>query len=240
MLSFTRRFILSFATAAFLSPIPAMAQDKTIMLDFVVLNRGADLEDRLEYEQLIRPVTQRHGMSVLHQYNLDAHLGGSLKNAARLLIWEMDSPAALQAVLEDPDYIPHTDRRDDIHNMRALTLYMGGSAQDEGQVSDAAVLVDLVVMNDGFGAEERAAYEALIEPIAAKHGLTRIATFPIGAKANGRGPDDPLQLNLWRVEDPAGLQALFADPEFAAHVDRRNQLHDFDELTLFLASPGDR
>ena len=238
MLSMTRRLFSAVATAALLMPGVAFAQEKTIMLDFVVLNNGVELQERIDYEELIRPVTERHGMSVLHRYNLDAHLDGALEDAARLLIWEMDSPAALQAVLEDPEYVPHTGQRDEIHNMRALTIYMGGSAQDEGQITDTAVLVDLVVMNDGFGAEERAEYEASIEPIAARHGLTKIATFPIGAKAAGRGPETPLQLNLWRVEDPAGLQALFADPEFATHVDRRNELHNFDELTLFLASPG--
>ena len=238
MLSMTRRFFSTLAAAALLTPGAAIAQERTIMLDFVVLNNGVELQERIDYEELIRPVTERHGMSVLHRYNLDAHLDGMLENASRLLIWEMDSPAALQAVLEDPEYVPHTGQRDEIHNMRALTIYMGGSAQDEGQITDAAVLVDLVVMNEGFGAEERAEYEASIEPIAERHGLTKIATFPIGARAAGRGPEEPLQLNLWRVEDPAGLQALFADPEFATHIDRRNELHNFDELTLFLASPG--
>lgn len=238
MLSITRRFFSVLAAAAFMMPAVALAEDKTIMLDFVVLNPSAELQDRLDYEKLIEPVTNRHGMKVLHKYNIETHLGGKLENVSRLLIWEMDNPTALQKVLEDPDYIPHVDRRDGIHNMRALTIYMGGSTQDEGQISDTAVLVDLVVMNEGFGAKERAEYEAQIEPIAERYGITKTATFPIGAKANGRGPETPLQLNLWRIKDPAGLQELFADKEFAKHLNRRNQLHNFNELTLLLASPG--
>ena len=122
MLSMTRRFFSTLAAAALLTPGAAVAQERTIMLDFVVLNNGVELQERIDYEELIRPVTERHGMSVLHRYNLDAHLDGMLENASRLLIWEMDSPAALQAVLEDPEYVPHTGQRDEIHNMRALTI----------------------------------------------------------------------------------------------------------------------
>jgi len=45
-------------------------------------------------------------------------------------------------------------------------------------------------------------------------------------------------INLWRVEDPAGLEALFADPEFEKVKELRNRLHNFDELTLFMGQPG--
>ena len=150
----------------------------------------------------------------------------------------MPDPSALQAVLNDAEYKTHISKRDSIHNMRDLGLYIAKDQMDKGPVSDAAVLVDLVVMNEGFGAKERAEYEAAIEPIAAKHGLIKVATYPVIQKANGVGPDSALQLNLWSVADPKGLEALFADPEFAKLTDMRNKLHNFDELTLFMATPS--
>ena len=239
MKNFTRRFLLGTATALLIAGTSAAsAMDKFILFDFVELNDGMTVEDRTAYENDVQPILTRYGLNERHGYNLMAHLGGKMENAVRLKVWEMPDPSALQAVLDDSEYKTHVDKRDAIHNMRDLSLYIAKDQMDKGPITDAAVLVDLVVMNKGFGSEERAEYEAAIEPIAAKHGLTKIATYPVLQKANGIGPDDALQLNLWRVADPKGLEALFGDPEFAKLTDMRNKLHNFDELTLFMASPN--
>ncbi len=194
MLSLARRLFSVVAAVVFFTPVATLANDKTVLLDFGVLNNGVKLQERNDYEKLIRLDTERHGISVLH-----------------------------------------TGRPNEIKSMRALTIYMVSSAFEERLIIDAALLVDLVMRNDRLGAEERAEHLASIELIAAKCGFFRMASFPFSAKAAGRGPEEPPQLNLWRVEDPAGLQTLFANPEFAAFSERRSELHNFDKLTLFLA-----
>ena len=219
------------------SPVPAVAAEKFVMLDFIVLNDGADLSDRLAYEGNIKPIAKKYGMKPIHAYNLQ-HLDGKIKKASRLVLWQLQDPSAVVKLTNDKEYQSHVPGRNEIHNMQDLTLYMSNAVLDSGQITDKAVLVDLVVLNEGITKAERDAYEDSIAPITAKHGINKVANFEIQQKMNGAGPEKPLRLNLWTLDDPKGLQSLFADPEFAKVEKERNRVHDFSQLTLFIGQPA--
>ncbi|SHH80907.1 DUF1330 domain-containing protein [Cognatishimia maritima] len=212
----------------------ASAQDeKVYLIDFVVMNDGFDLKERNAYEAEIAPIAGDYGMAVIHSYNLTAHLSGTMSDAVRLNVWELPSPSAMQAVINDPRYAAGVPRRDEIHDMESLTLYMASSDETGQQVADKPVLIDLVVLNEGQEAAARDAYEMKVASIAAKYGFEQVASFPVIQKIAGVGPEQPMRLNLWSLQDPAGMQKLGADPEYVALENERNAIHDFSQLTLF-------
>ncbi len=222
------------ATAAIGIATPSLANDKVYLIDFVILNEGSDISDRDRYEERIAPMAARTGLSVIKSVNLLQHLNGGIQEAVRLNIWEMESPANMQALMQDAQYQAEIPTRDAIHNMKDLSLYLATETADNGGLGEGMVLVDLVVMNDGYGAAERDAYEAKVAPIAAQYGMELAAAYTIDQKLNGAATDDALRLNLWSVADPAAMQDLNGDPAYQALADERNRLHDFSQLTLFM------
>lgn len=96
------------------------------------------------------------------------------------------------------------------------------------------VLVDLVVMNPGYGIEEREAYEAAVLPIAQQYNMERIGTYDIVQHLGGKA-EDAIRLNLWSIPNTESIQVLGQDEAYQALEDTRNELHDFNQLTLYTA-----
>ncbi len=222
------------ATAAISFATPSLADNKLNLIDFVIMNEGSDIADRDQYEQRIAPMAERTGLSIVRSVDLVQHLNGGIPRAVRLNIWEMESAANMQALMQDPEYQAEIPTRDAIHNMKDLSLYLATETTNNGGLGTGMVLVDLVVMNDGYGAAERDAYEAKVAPIAAQYGMELAAAYTIDEKLNGAATDDALRLNLWSVSDPAAMAELNTDPAYQALADERNRLHDFSQLTLFM------
>lgn len=177
------------------------------LIDFVVLNDGAQIAERSAYEETLEPIAARHGAEVIHSYDIAAHLAGPMEDSVRLNVWQFADPATLGKVNNDPDYAEIIPERDRVHDLDRLTLYMAQPIVDGGRIEDGVILVDLVVLNDGFEAEDRDAYEAKMAPIAAKYGFTIHSAFALMQKIDGEGPAQASRLNLWTGQDRPGWSA---------------------------------
>lgn len=100
--------------------------------------------------------------------------------------------------------------------------------------TEELVLVDLVVMNPGYDMADREAYEAVILQIAQRYDMEPIASYNIVQHLNGKA-EDAIKLNLWSIPNPEAIQALGQDDDYQALESTRNQLHDFNQLTLYTA-----
>lgn len=227
----------SLSVATVLSGASIAAAEQVNLIDFVVLNNGIDVSERDAYEAALKPIAAKYGAKVGHSYDLVAHLAGQMASAMRINVWELDDLSALGAVDQDAEYKAMIPDRDRIHDLSALTLYTGRETSNAGPITQGFVLVDLVVMNDGFGATERDSYEARMAPLAQRYGYTIRASYEIDQKIGGDGPENPLRLILWHGDNPDALGALTKDPEYMSLEDERQKLFDFSQLSLFMATP---
>ena len=216
---------------------PLHAGVATNLIDFVVLKDGHGIEERNTYEFKMSPIAAKYGAKIIHSYDITSHLSGPLKEAVRVNVWKMPNAAAFKKIGSDSAYQALVASRDLIHDMKKLTLYMGNEIQNNGPIKDGVILVDLVVMKDGYGNKERDVYESKMAPLAAKYGFEIAASYAINKKLGGAGPQRPLRLNLWRVKDPSTMKKLSADADYIALASIRNEIHDFSKLTMFYAQP---
>lgn len=219
---------------------PAHAQSKANLIDFVVLNDGHNIKERDTYESKLTPISAKYGAKVIHSYDITSHLAGPIKGVVRINVWEFSDPSTFEKIGADPTYQALIPSRGRIHDMRNLTLYTGSEIENRGPVQDGVVLVDLVVMKEGYGNAERDVYESKMRPLAAKYGFELMASYAIGKKLSGTGPQQPLRLNLWRVENPDTMTKLSADADYIALASTRNKIHDFSKLTMFYARSRSR
>lgn len=234
------RSILKGAVLAFMTTLSngnIANAEQANLIDFIVLNEGIDIGERNAYEAALKPIAARYGAEVVHSYDVKEHLAGKMPTSVRVNIWNLDNVDALGAVDKDADYRAMIPNRDRVHDLSALTLYKARETVNAGPITEGSVLVDLVVMNEGFGAEERDAYEAKMAPLAAKYGYTIHASYEIDQKIGGNGPEKPLRLILWRGDNPDALGSLSEDADYIALENERQRLFDFSQLTLFMASP---
>ncbi len=98
-------------------------------------------------------------------------------------------------------------------------------------------IIELVTMRDPHTAADHNNYVREIKPYTDKHGLTPNATFNVLKKAAGTAPDHTVQIGLWNLSAPDGLQKIFEDPGYQAHAEHRDRLHDMENLTLYMAKP---
>lgn len=236
---FTKPFlkVATLAVGTTLSSASFAAAEQVNLIDFIVLNDGIEIAERDAYETALKPIAARYGAEVVHSYNVMAHLAGEMETSVRVNIWNLDDMSALGAVDKDADYRAMIPNRDRIHDLSALTLYTARENINNGPITEGFVLVDLIVMKDGFGAAERDAYEAKMAPLAEKYGYVIQASYEIDQKIGGDGPETPLRLNLWNGNNPDALGALTQDPGYVALEAERQKLFDFSALTLFMATP---
>jgi uncharacterized protein (DUF1330 family) len=214
----------------------AVAAENFNLIDFVVLKDG-DVVGRADYEESVGEIAARHGAEVIHSYNVQAHLAGPMADTYQVNVWGFDEQNTLDQIVSDPDYKELIPARNEIHDMSQLTMYLGEPIQGADAIQEGTILVDLVSMQDGYGAEARDAYESKILPLAETYGFELVASYGVIQKIGGVGPDNPLRLNLWQVADPSTMQALTNDPAYQALEEERQRITNFDDLTLFLAQP---
>lgn len=107
-------------------------------------------------------------MERVGSYNITEYLGGKAEDAIKLNLWSLPNAETMQQLGEDLDYQALEAKRNALHDFSQITLYTASSVQDSIDTNADLFLVDLVVMNDGYGLEERNEYEAAILPIAEK------------------------------------------------------------------------
>ncbi|MEM6446850.1 MAG: hypothetical protein AAF704_09850 [Cyanobacteria bacterium P01_D01_bin.123] len=175
-------------------------------------------------------------MERVGSYNITEYLGGKAEDAIKLNLWSLPNAETMQQLGEDLDYQALEAKRNALHDFSQITLYTASSVQDSIDTNADLFLVDLVVMNDGYGLEERNEYEAAILPIAEKNGLQRTHFYEALNYING-AVEDAIKLNLWALPVADAMEQLVEAPEYQAFIPRRDEIHDFESLTLYLAEP---
>lgn len=213
-----------------------MSNGEQTLIDFVIMKEGYGAELREPYEDVVATIAGRYGLQKERSFYATQFLGGEQKmqDVLKINVWSMGDDS-MQQLGADEDYQSIVPFRDRIHNMRDLTLYAGSGDTVGGKPEGPTILVDLVVMRSGAGAEERDRYEERIAPIAARYGLRLFAAYPISQRMSGVGPEDALRLNFWSAPSPAAMQQLGQDSDYQAIVPDRNRIHNMDEVTLFFA-----
>jgi len=110
-------------------------------------------------------------------------------------------------------------------------------AQQKAKPKKQLVFVDFVVMSEGHGLKERAAYDAKADPIAARYGIKRFASLDIVQNVVSQN-FRPVRLDLWLLPSPQALSAWSKDPDYKALLPYRNCVHDMKALTLYFAVPA--
>lgn len=229
-----KRLFPSLAMIALLPLSIAHAGTDTLyLLDFVVMNEGYGIEERNNYEAIIEPISTKYGAKIVRSYDLKQHLGGAIPKAIRFNVWEL-SDGAMQKLQQDPDYQALVAYRDRIHNMKDGSLFMATESLGNREPMTDTIMVDLVVMQDGYGLKQREAYERKTAPIGVKYGVEKFATYDIVQKIGGAAPDG-LRVNLWAVPDPSAMAMVNSDPDYQKQVPKRDQIHKMDLVTLFFA-----
>jgi len=232
-----KRLLLGLTMAALL-PLSIAHADTLYLLDFVVMNEGYGIEERNNYEAMIEPISAKYGAKIIRSYDLKQHLGGAIPNAIRFNVWEVPE-GAMQKLQQDPDYQALVAYRDRIHSMNDGSLFMATESLGNREPTTDTIMVDLVVMQDGYGLTEREAYERKIVPIGAKYGVEKFATYDIVQKMAGAAPDG-LRVNLWAVPDPSAMAMANSDPDYQKQIPNRDQIHKMDLVTLFFADQAER
>ncbi|MEO1407436.1 MAG: hypothetical protein AAFV54_13235, partial [Pseudomonadota bacterium] len=94
-------------------------------------------------------------------------------------------------------------------------------------------LIDFVVMNEGYGLEERDNYEAIVARIASRYGMEKVRAYDLTQHLGG-GLPTASRLNVWEVPEGA-MQKLGADPDYQAIIPYRDRIHNMKEVSLFMA-----
>ncbi len=102
-------------------------EGKTYLLDFVIMNEGAGALQRSIYNQKTKEIAKKHGIEMVSSFDVLQKLGGQINGVLEVNIWEMDSPASMKALGSDTEYQANIEFRDQIHNIKNLTLYMASS-----------------------------------------------------------------------------------------------------------------
>ena len=129
--------------------------------------------------------------------------------------------------------------------MRKLSIVIIGCliagltfAQNQQKIPDNKyVLIDLVVLNSGFGQSDRDAYSKDTQEIAKKYGFEKRQSFQVAHKLSGAGPENAMEFNLWTLPSPSAMAGLGQDAAYQANVPKRDKVHNMGELTLYLARP---
>ena len=212
-------------------------KDKFILVDLVVMNEGYGQQERDAYTKKTVKIAAKYGIKKIKTYQIMNKLSGTGPDQAlELNLWEMDDPSAMQKLGSDPEYLANVSFRDKIHNMQDLTLYIAKPKKvGKAIAADKYVLVDLVVLNDGYGPKDRDGYSKETQRIAKKYGFRKAHSFSLVNHLAGKGPKAAMELNLWELPDPSAMQKLGEDAAYQANVPKRNQIHNMEALTLYLA-----
>jgi hypothetical protein len=108
---------------------PAPAPGHVLLVGLLAMRPGFGYADHDAYERSLAAVTERHGMRLSRAVRITRALSGSDAVVA-VNVWELPDPAALTAVMSDPEYVAHVAERDRIHDMGATTMYFVAARAD--------------------------------------------------------------------------------------------------------------
>lgn len=207
------------------------------LLALLPMNEGYGPAEQDAYETRIAPIAAEHGMNRLSAYSVASFLGGAgPKTASTFGVWGLASDKSLFGVMGDARYKANTALRDQIHDMKQVTMYL---AQEEivrdKPTPGHALLLGVLAMKKGFGFQDHVDYERAIQPITSKHGMKLVRTFRV-AQSMGAGPDNIAIVSLWDLPKPEALNAVMSDPEYGAHISYRNLIHDMAASSMYFVA----
>ncbi len=111
-----------------------------------------------------------------------------------------------------------------------ITVLSSASALAAGKF----IIVDILPLNSGISLDEATAYFQDVEPILAKHGMTRSdAVLDVTTILRGSAKADVI--NLWESDNPqASFQGIFSDAEYKTHITNRDRIFNLNEANIIV------
>lgn len=211
--------------------LPANAEQRMFMLDFVFLNKNVELAARTAYNSRAVPVAARHGVQL--QATLDpVKIVLGPRDLARLDLWTLPEPNALQAWGRDPDFKAMQSESQAIHDMSKLTLFLAREMGPFQMKPGAHYWVEFLRFNKtGFKGEDFSAYMREIDGLAAQSQMHRVATFGKVGRILGVGYEAHW-MNIYSVPNAEKLQAHLKGPRFVELARVRERLFDLDKSLM--------
>ncbi len=101
-----------------------------------------------------------------------------------------------------------------------------------------AYFIDILYLQDGKTPVDAKFYFDKIEPIAAKHGLKRVAPGFVVTKVMA-GDVQPHLVNVWTVSDPTQtFDGIFNDPDYLENIPTRSATFDMKRSYMFMMAPA--
>lgn len=96
----------------------------------------------------------------------------------------------------------------------------------------AFLILDILPIQEGKTLDQAKAYFGDVEPIFARHGMTRSdAILPVVNIA--RGDIAATVVNLWQTDDPqAAFKGIFKDPDYLVFTDTRDSIFSMEHATI--------
>ncbi|GEM_PF-2703132 len=208
------------------------------LVAFLPMQEGYGPSDQDQYEATIAPIADEHGMARVAAYTVGKFLGGTGPSQASTVgVWALDTPESMGALMSDERYQGNVVNRDRVHDMQHAAMYMtheefSGQAPAPG----SAVLVGMLPMREGYGFDDHHEYEASISEITQRHGMRLYKEYRV-MKTLSPGAPEIAAINIWVLDSPDVLGAVMQDPEYATHIEYRDQIHDMEAMTMYFVAP---
>lgn len=208
------------------------------LVAFLPMQEGYGPTDHDAYETTIAPIAADHGMGRVAAYSVSKYLkGAGPTKASTVGVWALASPQSMGEVMSDSRYQANMEHRDRIHDMPQAAMYMTTEEfSGEAPTADEVVLVGMLTMNQGYDFDDHHAYEASISEIAERHGMRLFKEYRV-LDALSPGAPQVAAINFWALSSPEALGAVMRDPQYATHIEYRDQIHDMETTTMYFVAP---
>ena len=125
------------------------------------------------------------------------------------------------------------------HLFASLLLALGlaiSSSPAAAQTHAPLLILDILPLHEGKTVADAEAYFEKVEPILARHGMTR-SDSTLEVRTTVRGAIDAQVVNLWETRDPqASFQGVFADPDYLKHAALRDSIFDLANANILITA----
>lgn len=228
-------FAFKINNSIYYSNNPIQENSNLRIIELVTLNKNYNITDHFDYHKLIKPVMDKFGLITLNNFEVEKKFkGASADNVAMIGVYSVRSMEDMNKIFADKNYLQNVEKRDKIHDMTNMTLFLAKPVFEKAFDKSKTVLMDFVVMTDGFGAEERDNYFSKLEEFGKKHGLKRFASYEVIQFMGGKGPKDVTLVNFYEA-GPETMKNLSGDSEYQTQmIPVRDKIFNMDELTVFM------
>ena len=210
------------------------------LIELVTLNEGYNLEDHLDYGKKIDRILGKYNMQNVANFQiLKKFKGGTPDHAVKVGLFELDSPESLKGVFGDKEYNEKfVPQRNQIHDMSGMTFFMAKPVLEKPYDKNKTIVMDFVVMSEGYGKKERDDYfDKLVNKYGKKHGLKLVASYEVIQFMRGIGPKGTSMINFYEVEANT-IPDITNDRGYQKKmVPIRDEIFDSLELAVLMTQP---